>query len=616
VGIILDDAVLLDYDGHSADAEGSFIPTLEQLPKVVGVDILPPPAQVGKNGRSVHYLFKLPPGEYKASADGKLMPRIDIKCQNQVMHLSPEKQLKLPSKSALTVAPKKLLDLLSKSGERAYTSFEAHEQALYSDNTGWHSAVIGLTGKMVSRGWSDDEIWDYFNQARPRLAALRPDRVDALFADSIPRGIDSARDKGWTPVVPFEEEAEPEMWYDPWVYVTTDDRFYNTNNGLYISTKAFNNTYLGQQKKPLAATYVLENHLVPVADAAMYAPQFGTQFTYNRKDYVNLYAPWSTPNAAAVFSSVYEEHLKRMFPNDWLTIAQWMSWVVQNPGKKVLWALLLKGVQGDGKSTLGAMLRAAMGTENANEISMDSVKSPFNGWAANSCLGIVEEIRVSGQNRYAIMDKLKPLITNSLIDVVRKGMDGQTVINTVNYLLLTNHEDALPVDAEDRRYGVFFTQWSTNDEVPEAHKNTDHIYQRLGANPGEVKAWLESIDISGFNPNKAPLMTDAKRKMMLQSRPEHVHVLEDALTWHIPGVHKDAFCTSAINNLIREMHLGPELKTSLLTKAAEVLGYVKYEHVIKWKGASHRAYVRKGCNLSNAEIRALWDSQSNFEDES
>jgi len=618
VGIILDDAVLLDYDGHSADAEGSFIPTLEQLPKVVGVDILPPPAQVGKNGRSVHYLFKLPPGEYKASADGKLMPRIDIKCQNQVMHLSPEKQLKLPSKSALTVAPKKLLDLLSKSGERAYTSFEEHEHALYSDNTGWHSAVIGLTGKMVSRGWSDDEIWDYFNQARPRLAALRPDRVDALYADSIPRGIDSARDKGWTPVVPFEEEEVEKSVWDDWVCITSEEKFYNLANGIKLNEKGFNyqlateNTWVGKVEYS-PAKYAIKIAQIPAVVHGIYAPKFGQFFEYQGKSCVNLYLPNMVPKAAKTFTPLYQQLVENMFPDDYKIITQWMAWVVRHPGQKVQWALLLKGVQGDGKTTLANILRKAVGTLNAREVEQREINSNFSAWAPGHCLKILEEVRFSDKNRHAIMDSLKALITNDVITYVGKNKDGMEVLNTANYILLTNHEDALALDDGDRRYGVFFTR----------HKNREEVKTTLGPfykairdtleldDGSSARAWLESIDLSDFDPRKAPETTAAKQYMIALGKPEHVDVLETILNNPLPGVHEEVFSVAAVNRAIQEVLCGRPIPHKLMAKTAAALGYEKYPRMVRWNGMPQHIYVKQGLQEISPEIIRLRLNEAN-----
>ena len=149
-------------------------------------------------------------------------------------------------------------------------------------------------------------------------------------------------------------------------------------------------------------------------------------------------------------------------------LIDFMAYVYQNPGKRVQWALLLKGIEGNGKSYFFRVMQAVLGKQ-ASVVSTTAIDSAFTGWAEGSVLVCIEEIRISGTNKYAILDKMKPLITNNTIAVVHKGKDEKHIPNFSSYMLFTNHSDAIPVGDNDRRYCVIFTRQTRKEDLFAQH---------------------------------------------------------------------------------------------------------------------------------------------------
>ena len=116
-------------------------------------------------------------------------------------------------------------------------------------------------------------------------------------------------------------------------------------------------------------------------------------------------------------------------------LIDWLAYVVQNAGKRINWAILLQGAQGTGKSYFAKVLEWVLGT-NAKSLDPSALGERFTGWAHGSVANIVEEIRIKGDDKWRIMDRLKPFITNSMIQIEEKGRDHRTVPNFTNYLLL------------------------------------------------------------------------------------------------------------------------------------------------------------------------------------
>ena len=153
ISVILDDVVLVDFDGNKAKADGKPIITPEELASVFGLDSMPTPVQMNNEGDSIHWFFKIPEGfdlsTLKQSADGAF-PHIDIKTGNQLMHLKPHKIIvggELPEFDDLSEAPEALLDILRK-----------------KDNT---------TEASTPEVWEGDE--ESVKKARELLALIDPD---------------------------------------------------------------------------------------------------------------------------------------------------------------------------------------------------------------------------------------------------------------------------------------------------------------------------------------------------------------------------------------------------------------------------------------------------------
>jgi len=109
IGLVLDECVLLDYDGNKP---GATIMSVDALADTIGEEFgMPPEVQVKKESRHWLYIKSTVTG---SSCDGA-WPYIDIKTNNQLMHLKIGKKLALVSKDDLEVCPDALLAKLGSS---------------------------------------------------------------------------------------------------------------------------------------------------------------------------------------------------------------------------------------------------------------------------------------------------------------------------------------------------------------------------------------------------------------------------------------------------------------------------------------------------------------------
>ena len=122
----------------------------------------------------------------------------------------------------------------------------------------------------------------------------------------------------------------------------------------------------------------------------------------------------------------------------------------------MLWSPIIQGIQGVGKSFFGTLLRLVLGNMNVGTVSPSQAISNFNGWATGVMVNILEELRISGKNRHEVSNAIKPLITDTYIQINEKSVKAYSALNTTNYIAFTNFKDALPMTEGDRRWWMIY----------------------------------------------------------------------------------------------------------------------------------------------------------------
>jgi len=274
-------------------------------------------------------------------------------------------------------------------------------------------------------------------------------------------------------------------WLEDWVFDRSTERFVNTATGDEQTDKGFNALFnrhmLTDQERregkttpeDLASNAALNLFQMQVVDGTRYAP--GESKLFNREGmlYVNRYherqcaampSAWTRENQA--YADRFVAHVRHLMPEqrDQEIFLSWLAHIVKTR-RRHSWAFVLQGTEKDGKTFFGRMMERVLGTNNVNLIDPQALEREFNGWAENSVLNVIEEIRVAGHSRYAVMDQVKPLITNSRIPIRRMRTDAYQTDNTASYLLLTNHQDALPLTSENSRFYVVQSRWQNQADL-------------------------------------------------------------------------------------------------------------------------------------------------------
>jgi len=96
----------------------------------------------------------------------------------------------------------------------------------------------------------------------------------------------------------------------------------------------------------------------------------------------NLWPGWGVESAQSGDVTLFTqliEHLLSETPEPAARKAflQWIAFPFQNPGVKILWATVIHGAQGAGKTLLGYTLRELYGAQNHSEIIQQELESTW-----------------------------------------------------------------------------------------------------------------------------------------------------------------------------------------------------------------------------------------------
>jgi hypothetical protein len=416
------------------------------------------------------------------------------------------------------------------------------------------------------------------------------------------------------------DESKMPMWAQDITFVSQNNEFYKTSTGQRWSVDALNNTFSvkmmttaeeGTARPAMLPHHFMLNQLaIPRVDHYLYDPAHPNKIhvQFDKRLYINTYRatyPEADPRQSAEAGAILEAHAKLLFGDtpEAVLLLDWMAFLVQSLGEKVLWAPLLQGAEGCGKTLFPYVLRLVLGESNVKEVGPNVViHSDWNEWAADCQLVVLEEVRVVGEARHAVMNKLKPLITNTHIAINQRNKDTRVVPNYANYLLTSNFTDALAITENDRRYFVLFAkQQSKTDVRAIGSAYFSRVYDTLKTMGGGLRAYLLERRISPeFNPNLCP--DSAAKKLLIDAAcsPLHRAVTQALADGDSPLVRRDVASTRALRDIIEVDNRGlGRFSDQALSSVLRELGYTAVGRV---RIAQERHYLwAKDCTPEEAQ---------------
>lgn len=263
---------------------------------------------------------------------------------------------------------------------------------------------------------------------------------------------------------------------------------------------------------------------------------------------VNTYVPYVCERAPGD-PTPFLAHLAKMLPveGDRLSLMDYLAHLTQRPGVKIQWWPVLQGVQGNGKTLLTRLMAYINGEEyshlpNAAALAKDGMK--FNGWVLRKTFVAIEEVSLGSRRDF--LEELKPIVTNERIPIEKKGVDQITGDNRANGIICTNHKDGVPIDDNERRYGIYFTAQQSKADLVRDGMDGDYfpdLYDWFfgreayaGQAPGLaiVADYLAGYPIPAALPARAPETSSTRAAVFFSLGRAEQEILE-AIEQGLPG---------------------------------------------------------------------------------
>lgn len=404
-----------------------------------------------------------------------------------------------------------------------------------------------------------------------------------------------------------EHDSVEDMAKNRFVWCIGMKRFYDTVtwSGIPLDKESVDAALAHQIDK--ASKWLLSSPDLPKVQNPTYWPGKGRFVT--EKDGAMYFNTWRDSGIEACDWSESEvamflSHTAYVIPDEEFRhhFLNWLAHNVQYPGTKMNWAVLLQGKQGTGKSYFFALMREVLG-ENCGVATTEDLSSGYTGWASGKCFVGVEEILDLG--RKEISNKLKTMITDAQLRIHEKFQAAYMIPNRVNFLLLTNYENALVLDEDDRRYAVYFSP-----AEPMGREYYSALFGDLARNAAAIKGWLLDRDISAWKEEwalgRAPV-TEAKREMVGASMSVLESKLHSMIEAGIPPLHTELVTIQELEGWLAGSGYSGKASPHAIGAALKKLGWVKMrsasgksDYVIDLEG------IPKARIWCRADVLDLW----------
>lgn len=325
---------------------------------------------------------------------------------------------------------------------------------------------------------------------------------------------------------------------------------------------------------------------------------------------LNVYYPITHKRVSGDVSP-FLRHLELMFPSerDRQILVEYMAHNVKFPGYKIPWAPVIQSAEGVGKGVFRDVMQRGVGglyfhAPSAGEL-IDS-GSKFNGWMLHKLFICVDEIRVDEKRE--LVEILKPMLSETQIEVQRKGRDQVIEDNYSNWMFFTNYKDAIPVDKNTRRFSVFYSPVQTLDDMQRLGMGADYfdnLWNWLREENGfnYVIDWLLNHPIERGSIAKRAPMTTTMDEAFTQTRSPLEKTIRDAVEDNITGFRGGYVSVSAVATRVKQIG---QMRTPSARQIGTQLEKMGYRHLgrapnlIPQEDAHSRPdiYARDGLDVS------------------
>ena len=251
--------------------------------------------------------------------------------------------------------------------------------------------------------------------------------------------------------------------YSPYYFVASQNMVYNRKYKTFYKLEGFNNQHSVLKQDfgytQLSPFRILDEiGAIRKVDAVRYHPGQPSMFNdTNGMQCLNTYTVSDVKPYKGKVDKMLR-HFEYLFPSKFErdVILDFIAFNYQHPGEKLMWAPIIKGRKGIGKTIIADYILAPIfGSSNVRSLNNSQpLMKEFNAWQADTQLVVIQELFISNRIdvKQLITESLKSFITDKFLSVRKMHTDAFQTDNVANMMAFTNHEDALYVTHDERRF--------------------------------------------------------------------------------------------------------------------------------------------------------------------
>lgn len=387
-------------------------------------------------------------------------------------------------------------------------------------------------------------------------------------------------------------EWECETYFKDCYFINRTGEIFS-KEGRFMNASKFNGQYGGKQfiitssgkltDEPWKAALRSTCWTIPKVDHVRFLPEEPTfkivTDALGRKG-LNSYIP---PIIESVAGDVtpWLNHVAKLLPdpNDQHILMSYFAHNVKYPGYKIPWAPMLQGAEGIGKTVFYRVMEHALGapylyTPKAQELVKSGAR--FNSWMRGKLFIVVNEIKID--ERRELIQILKPMITDTPIEIESKGVDQDKEDNPANWLFFSNEHDAIPINSNGRRYSIFYSAMQSNEDMLHAGMDINYfnnLWKWLESGGyAMITHWLRSYPIErGALPIRAPRTSSYEEVLRRTRTPMETEIVE-AVEEGLPGFRGGYISVFKVVHICRQAGIRAP-STSTVRKVLQQMGYVR-----------------------------------------
>ncbi len=316
----------------------------------------------------------------------------------------------------------------------------------------------------------------------------------------------------------------------------------------------------------------------------------------------NTYAPVDVPRKPGDVKP-FLDHLAKLLPNDRdrMICLCMLAALVQHQGYKFQWAIVLQGVEGNGKTLLSRCVAAAIGARYVHWPKASKLAGNFNGWMVGRTFFAVEDIHTS--ENVDVIEELKPMITGGDgLEIESKGVDQISAEICGNFMFNTNLATGIRKTRNDRRFCWLATAQQQFSDLARDGMSGDYmhrLYTWLGRDGyAIVSEYLWTFDIPDeFNPatgcQRAPITSSTEAAIEAGMGRVEQEIMQAAERGD-PGFANGWISTLAVERLLSGIPRCRDLTPLKRAGVIESLGYVVHPGLASTKGQVHHPVLPDG----------------------